>query len=692
VTTAVVPELAPGVGAESGPARAGAERKAARVVRRRSDADRLSLATKVAWGLLFLQLLVLVAWSAELYSRWSLTWDFAIRYQGWWGIANGNLDPFASVVNRYFWQDHFELINWPLAPLSNLWPGGLWPLLIQDVMVFGGEAGALLLVTDAARRPSWPQRFPGWVAVLLVTLLLVVNPWIYDSVSFDFHFQSVGAACFAMLACREMVRGNTRWLAVWVVLCLACGDIAGTYLAAVGLGGVLLGRGCRRRGAVLVALGTAWFVGVTAIGGGEGSKLGTHYAYLLPASERHGAQVGAAAIVKAILEHPGSALARIWRHRTDLWAYAGSVGGLGLLTPLSVLPLLVLFQGGASQGSSLIGTPYEQFGAVLFVAPLSVLALGWLAVRLHRDRFVARFVRRIGRWGASRVVPFVLASLMAANALVWAAVWLPRVPSEWLRVTSSSASTLDLAAARIPQGAEVVASQGVMGRLAGRKWCYEIAGGASSFPLKARATYFVIAPYQGIELASIQSQLGMIWYLAGPLHARLVLHGNGVWLFELQRRPGTVVRFPSSPTEPAWAAESETGTPVTTGAPAGWRMALSAARPGYLVDGTGWNLLPGRYEMTVTMSSSVTTTVQVWDSSADRLLAQDLLPATNGVRAVQSTVLVTAVGARRTYAGWGMFSFEGPRSVAADEVEVRIWTEGTGDVSVYSVEVQRAGG
>ncbi len=330
-----------------------------------------------------LQLIAMIVWSTIFYRRWGTTWDFALRYQGWWGIAHGNLDPYLSAAHRYFWQDHFEWINWPLAPLSLLWPGPLWMILIQDVMVWGGELGALYLVVDAVRRPRWSGRLPGWTAVMLVTVLLVVNPWIYESVSFDVHYQSVGAACFAILACREMIRGRLPLLALWVVLCLACGDIAGTYLAAVGFGGILAGRDSRRRGAALLGAGLGWFVLASAVGGNQGSGFVGHYGYLLPGHHAADASAGVGALLVGFVTHPVALLRNLWISRTALWAYASSAGGLGLFTPWSVLPLLVLFESGTGQGASLRSVPYENFGVMLFVAPLSVLALAWVCDRLH---------------------------------------------------------------------------------------------------------------------------------------------------------------------------------------------------------------------------------------------------------------------------------------------------------------------
>jgi Predicted membrane protein (DUF2079) len=652
---------------------------------------RFELAIRVAWVVLAIQLVAMILWSSLLYSRWGITYDYAIRYQGWWGIAHGNLDPYVTVASRFFWQDHFELINWPLAPISLLWPGGLWPLWIQDVMVFGGEAGALLLVTDAVRRPGWPRRLPGWLAVGLVTLLLVANPWVYESISFDFHYQSVGAACFAMLACREMIKGRTRWLVLWVVLCLSCGDIAGSYLAAVGIGGVLAGRDSRRRGWALAVGGVAWFLLVSVIGGGKGSSLSGHYGYLAVGTAAAAGGIGIASILKGLLTHPGALVSHLWAARLDLWAYVVGSGGLGLFTPLSVLPLLVLFESGAGNGAQLRSIVYENFGAVLFMVPLSVLALAWLTRQLDGGWASDRLIRG-ARWLRSKWVPRIIAVVLVVNALVWGAVWIPQVSNQWLRTDSAAASTLNQVERMIPASAEVVASQGIIGRLSGRRWLYQIAAAAvETYPLETADTYFVVVPYQGIETASVQAQLGIIAELAGPFHAQLLLDRNGVWLFRFHRTPAIhSLHFEPSPTEPAWALRTATGGPLLDGPAADWAMTQRRSTSGYLLYGADWNLLPGSYQTTITLSSSVPIVVETWDSTTNVLFSRDHVPATEGHVAVQSVVHVDQIGGDLPYSGWGPFSFLPERSAsAADRIEIRVFTQGGGDVRIYNLEMQR---
>ena len=654
------------------------------------DTRRTTRAVRWAWAAFGVQLVALLSWSTLLYSRWGMTWDYGIRFQGWWGIAHGNLDPYSTLTHYFFWQDHFELINWPLAPISLVWPGGLWPLVIQDVMIVGGELGALYLVVDAVRRPGWTPRLPGWIAVGLVTVLLVANPWIYQSQSFDFHYQSVGAACFAMLACREMIRGRMRLLILWVVLCLACGDIAGTYLVAVGVGGMLAGRSSRRRGAALVGIGIAWFVGVSVLGGGRGSGLAGHYGYLAPRSTpAASAKVGAGALVAGALAHPTAVLAHLWQARLNIWAYASSSGGIGLFSPLAVLPALILFEGGAGSGGGLRSIAYESFGAVLFLAPLSVLTLAWIARRLHHGTAASRLRWRGVRWLRSSWVPIVIAGILACNTLAWAIVWLPQVPAQWLLTSSSTASALNQAARMIPPDAEVIASQGVVGRFCGRTYCYSIVGPAT-FPLRTTDTYIVITPFSGIELNSVHSALSMIGALAGPLHATLLLGRDGVWLFRLHADPGQhAVSLVTLPTVPAWAAQSATGRPLLSGPPQQWAMTLTGTQPGYLVYGASWNLPPGRYQETVTLATAITTDVEVWDASTDTLLSRRLVPASDGNIAVQATVTITSRGAFVPYGGWGPFRFqpEAP-TTSNDRIELRVWTPGSGAVRVYSLEIQ----
>ena len=619
---------------------------------RDADRRRLRLALLTAWTLLGGQLVALLSFSWVEYHRWSNTWDYSIRYQGWWGIAHGNLDPFSSVVDRFFFQDHFELINWPLAPLSRLWPHGLWPLWIQDLMVVGAEIGAVLVVVDALRRGQWSRRIPGWVAVGLVTVMLVANPWIYESIAFDFHYQSVGAACFALLACREMMGGSTRRLVLWSALCLACGDIAGTYLAAVGAGGMLAGHGQRRRGLALFCIGLSW-VGLTVlVGGNHGSKFSGHYGYLagLPA----GASLGLAGFLEAVVTHPDRGLAHLWAQRVDLWAYVASAGLIGLFTPWAVLPVVVLLENGLSAGTGIAGTPYESFGAVLFLIPLSVLALGRLDRRLERlgsgvDLRAWRL--RSTAWLAPvltaartrlRLAAPLLGALLAASAVVWGSVWIPQVPAQWIRVGAPTASALNRAERLIPSDAEVVASQGVIGRFADRRWLYKVSAGRT-YRLHTENTYFVIVPRQGIEIASVQTSEGLIGELAGRLRGRLLLERSGVWLIDLRRSPGvTEVSVPRAVTSlPAWVARSATATPVVRGPETDWHVTKVSDTSGVLRLGITWDEVPGRYQLTTTMDNTAPVDLEVWDSTTQTQLSRQMVPAASGAASVQTTVSVT---------------------------------------------------
>jgi predicted membrane protein DUF2079 len=663
------------------------------------DDLRLRAALQAAWVLLGAQFVAMLAFSWEIYHRFANTWDYALNYQGWWAIAHGNLDPFSTVAGRFLYQDHFVILYWPLAPISLLWPHGLWPLWIQDLLVVGGEVAAVLIVRDAVRSARWSPRLPGWMAVCVVTVMLVANPWIYNTIAFDFHYESVGAACFALLACRELMSpsGSTRRLVLWSALCLACGDIAATLLIAVGIGAALASPANRRRALALVGIGFAWFAVVSLAGGNQGSNLAAHYGYLagLPAGE----SLSFVGFVKAALLHPMSAMRQLWAHRVNTWGYVSSAGLIGLWSPWAVLPVLVLVQSELTAGDVFASSDFQNLPVVLFLIPLSVIALARFGTRLeHRTPRPRSTFARSGRAvatpgararGRGQLMVPVLAGIMALNAVAWGLVWIPQVSAEWIRVSPAAATALEHVDQLIPANAEVVASQGVIGRFSGRRYVYAVGG--DTVPLKTDVVYFVITPTQGIEEAGIQTQEGILGQLAGPLHGRLLFDRAGVWLIALRRPPGaTSVSLPKRYTSvPAWVGRSATGTRVTVGPESTWHMAKSTDAAGYVLFGNEWNELPGTYEMTTTISNTAPVNLEVWDASSNTLLTRQRLVASTGIQAVQTAVRVTEESSQHLYSGSGPFRFDPPPAPLADAIEVRVWSSGSGEVSVYSVELQR---
>jgi len=150
---------------------------------------------RAGYAILALQLIGFLAWSTTLYNRFALTIDFAQYQQAWYLIAHGHLNPVSTVGRGYFWQNHSELIIWPLALTYWLWPHGVTLLWLQDICVVGAEAVAFTWICEIARRQG-----TGKNTVLLVgtgLVLLAGNPWIWWSISFDFHTESL-AILFAV--------------------------------------------------------------------------------------------------------------------------------------------------------------------------------------------------------------------------------------------------------------------------------------------------------------------------------------------------------------------------------------------------------------------------------------------------------------------------------------------------------------
>jgi hypothetical protein len=607
----------------------------------------------IGYVLLALQLVGFLVWSAVLYEHFSLTGDFSQYNQAWFLVAHGNLDPYGTVGGIRYWQNDGEFMPYVLAPLYWIFRSELVLPWVQDLSVAGAELVAFTWLCDLARRHC-AERDAAWLAGLGL-LLLVADPWLWSTISFDVHEEPL-VIFFAAYLAWDLSRGKRRaWL--WAVPVLLGGAPTTTYVIGIGLGGALAGPRSRRLGAALAAAGVAYYLFLNLVHG-NGAVAGAIHGYLAAASG-----------------HPLVIVQALWDERADMIANLAPGGLLGIGAPMIMpLALVVLIP------DTLAGT---QFAEPLFQSvPLYVLLpVGTVAV-------LAWLLRR------HRRAALVLAGIAAAQAVGWAAIWGPQLPGAWLRVSNAEAATLASVQADIPASAEVTASQGVLGRFSGRTRAYTLFGVGGKSPLEP-GSWFVITPTSGIESITPASSMAFIGELAGPLHARLVTHANGVWAFQLLTPPAGIgsVTIPggSSPI-PAWAGAGGAGRPVLDGPASGWHMAATGAK-GYVADGIEWTEDPGQYRAEVTLSASgAPVNVEVWDDNSNTLVARQTITQTDGIQQIVLPVTAPAAPNATVYAGWGPFRADFNEPPAGQRLEVRVWSPGGAAVNVYSAELTAAPG
>lgn len=634
---------------------------------------------RIGYIVLSLQFAGFLVWSTVLYRRFALTLDFAQFNQAWFLISHGNLDPFDTARGYPFWQDHGVFIMWPLAVLYWVWPNSLLLLWLQDAGVVIAEAVVFTWICELVQRYR-PGKHAAWLAGTGLALL-AANPWTWWAISYDFHLESVAVPLVALLV-RDLWNGRKRaW--VWVAPLVACGDVADTYLAGIGLAVLLTGRRTRLRGAVLMGIGVAATFLLAAVHGNLGSGGGLQdYSYLATAPP--GTQLGLAAVLKGIITHPITVVRKLWSRHLAIWANfapSGLVGPLFLwLLPVSVV---VLLENNLPTGLLFAPPSFQDLPLFALLPAGTVAVLAWL----------------LRRW---RRIAILAACLVVAQAIGWAIVWGPRTADRWLRVTGPAAATLAAVDARIPKSAEVIVSEGVMGHFSDRSDIHGLiadaqdlyASGRERLPVQAE-TWFVIAPADGIETQSTASATALIADLAGPLHATLVAHANGIWAFRYMPPPGVhAITVPGNWTpQQAWAAPvapGGAGRAVMTGPVGTWHVTSTGQR-GYVADGIAWQEPPGRYQAHVTLSATGPVNVEVWNDSGDKLLSRYSIPATPGVDTVSLPVNATIAYRPYLYTGWGPFRAEFIPPPPGNRLEVRVWSSGRGIVNVFRAELIAAG-
>jgi hypothetical protein len=465
---------------------------------------------RVGYAVLAAELACFFAWSAVLYNHFSLTLDFAIYHQGWYLIAHGNLDPVSSVQAgaRPFWQDHSEFILWPLALLYWIPPHDLMLLWLQDAGVVVAEAVAFTWICELAQKYR-PGKEDAALLAGAGLVLLVANPWTWKAVSFDFHTETLAVAFLALLA-RDLANGRRRAWA-WVVPLLACGDVAATYLVAIGIGGILAARRARLTGLAMTAIGLAALAVIHAVNGDQSSPL-WGYGYL---ESPVNAPFSIGALLTGIAAHPAAVIRQLWRTRVPTWQNLSPSGVLGVGFAW-ILPaiIVVLLTDNLQPLNSFFAVPGFQSLPVYILVPVGTVAvLCWMARR-------------------APLLAIGITAVVLVQALYWTVVYGPQTEQSWLRVPAPTASTLASVEARIPASDEVIASQGVVGRFSGRTEVHAFYGpGPSPMPLDGTRTWFVVVPDEGIETATPQAAMQLVSDLAGPMHGTLVTHANGVWVY-----------------------------------------------------------------------------------------------------------------------------------------------------------------
>lgn len=468
---------------------------------------RVALLGQIAW---------LMAFSWVQFHRGALTRDFSTYNQGTWLIAHGHIDPYSTVMGFPLWRNNSEFILWPLSAVTYLPPEGLWLLWAQDAAVVATGWIAISWVAEFLSSESsgaWTN-----AGVLLAGVLWVSNLQVYATAAFDFHTE-VFAACFAVLAGRNLWRGTTGRAWIWLVLLLLSGLVAVLY--AVALGAVVLlarsgrdrPRVARRVGVVILLVALSWMLMLLLVHGDVGSELVQKYGYLAVGR----AKPGIYQIVVGAISHPSQVVGHLWFNRHNLWANIAPSGLLGILCPWGLaMGAFATLPGALAAGNVFAAAAFQNFPCFAFVIFGTVVVLDGVGGA------------RRAKWLGS-----VLAGVVGVSAGVWGFMAVPNYPSYWLAVSPKASRTLATVRALVPSGAEVVTSQGISGWFSSRGDVWVVMGLPDEIVVKRREVYFVLSSSVGLQTMSSSNTMALETWLERRGVAVLV-DRDGISLLRLE--------------------------------------------------------------------------------------------------------------------------------------------------------------
>ena len=480
------------------------------------QARSLLLAARVVLALVLLaHLAVLVRASWRQYSGGNVAMDYAIFHQAWHQIGAGDLNPFSTIVDYPYWRSHLELIMWPLALVGLVFPSGVTLFVLQDLAIVGAEAVALLWVLDAVRKGR-TLRPVHLLPVLTALVLFVLNDRIRLAAAGDFHFQPF-ATFFLLGAARSLWAGRRRRCLPWVVGALLTGDVAGTYVAGLGLSAFVARRDTRLAGLLLMLTGAGWVAFVGLLHANLGSQLAGYTPLVGEPLPAGGAAV--VVLVGALLLHPGRPLALL-RSKAELFGdtLAGT-GLLGLVHPwTSGVMAVVLVAAGLQQNDAFLA-PFQTFPAIAFGTAGTALALDWL-----------------GRRTRTAPVPARLATAVALVAVAVLSLALRPAAEPGYPQPAGVQGQLDLVADAARPEDQVVASFGIVGRFAGREHV-RLFWTPGAVPVSAPRVVFVFSPTIGnVPSTAVQAEAVRT---VRALGARVLVDTPDVQAFVWEPPPGT---------------------------------------------------------------------------------------------------------------------------------------------------------
>jgi hypothetical protein len=558
--------------------------------------------TRLRWMLFAgcaVQFALLASLSAYESKHAALSRDFAIYYQAFWLIAHGDLHPFCSIDSLPFVQIHANFLMWPLGAIGAIWSDPLALKLTQDAAFAGASFLALLWSEDVLLRGSVESARSRRAFLFVALFSLILNPWIYESSAFDFHFYAISALALVGLG-RALYRSRTLEAVLWAAFGISAGDVTTTQMAACAFGLAFAVPRARKAGLAIAAAAAAWFVLLVHAGLVKGDILAVNYSYL--AKGKH--DLTALDVLLGLLEHPQIVAGKVAAHWDLLFANLSPGGFAGLISPLTGVPVaLTLFENlMSSTTANFYIAPGNENGPIYaLMAP----GLAWLLALIYR------------RFGSRPAIG--LALFAAANAACWFCLSYPGIAERWSRVPEDNLEQIDRLEHLANADDEVIASWRFIGAFAGRRSVYSIVPG-ESVPLRERRTFVVLLALEGVP-----KSYAAIAALANLPHARLLSFANDLWMYEIDRTaPGTFV-FPRS-------APAIQGNVLTTdyGRRDFAARAMStehAPASGYLVRGAYWWQPPGAYVARASVESSAPVELEVWGvHSLDRPVARARFP------------------------------------------------------------------